>query len=64
MFFGCYIEEGGQRVLLGGIISFLLTTIRWFMGALGDHDCESTLFWHIFEPEVKSCVKRMYFGTP
>ena len=39
-FFGCYMEES----VFGGIISFLLITIRWFMGLLGDYDCESTLF--------------------
>ena len=26
------------------------------MGVLGDHDCESILFWVIFGLEVKSCV--------
>ena len=45
-----------KRVLYRGIISFLLITIRWFMGVLGDHDCESTLFWLIFGLEVKSYV--------
>ena len=25
------------------------------MGVLGDHDCESTLFWLIFGLDVKSC---------
>ena len=45
-----------KRVLFGGIISFLLITIMWFMGVLGDHDCESTSFWFIFGLEAKSCV--------
>ena len=44
----------------GGIISLLLITIRWFMGVLGDHDCESTLFWFIFGLEAKSCVCKGY----
>ena len=26
-----------------------------FLGVLGDHDCESTLFWLIFGLDVKSC---------
>ena len=45
-----------KRVLFGGIIIFLLITMRRFMGVLGDHDCESTLLWLIFGLEVKSCV--------
>ena len=47
-----FIEEGA----FWGIISVLLVTVGWFMGILGDHDCESTLFWLIFGLEVKSCV--------
>ena len=34
-----------RRWLLGGTISF---TFTWFMGALEDHHCESTLFQFIF----------------
>ena len=30
------------------------------MGVLGDHDCESTLFWFIFGLEAKSCVWKGY----
>ena len=45
-----------RMVLFGGIIiSLLLIPVRWFMGVLGDHDCESTLFWLIFGLDVKSC---------
>ena len=53
-----------KRALFGGCMSFLLIAIKWFMGVLGDHDCESTLFWFIFRLEAKSFVKRGYFGTP
>mgnify|MGYP001799510543 FL=1 len=41
---------------LGVLFHSYLLTIRWFMGVLDDHDCESTLFWLIFGLEAKSCV--------
>ena len=28
------------------------------MGVLGDHDCESALFWLIFGLEAKSCMSK------
>ena len=29
-------------------------TIRWSMGVLDDHGCESALFWRFFVPEARS----------
>ena len=37
-------------------MSSYLFTMRWFMGVLGDHDCDPTLLWLIFELEAKSEV--------
>ena len=52
-FFGCFIEEGAS--FWGGVLfhSYSLT-IRWSMGVLDDHDCESALFWLIFWREARS----------
>ena len=62
---GSFLGVIKKRVLFGGVISLLLIPVRWFMGVLGDHDCESTLFWLIFGARSKAmCVKRVYFRTP
>ena len=53
---GSFLGVIKKKVLFGGVISLLLIPVRRFMGELGDHDCESTLFWLIFWLEVKSCL--------